>query len=287
MRPRRKYKERSLKMNTNKLLNWLIILTLLLPALLTGSPTLTRAAPRPPNTAETTGPGTSLSAFPSAPAGILTSPNASVSGVAPSAVNQYLTIEPLCRYGDLWGCTSVYTITNESSDTATTQHQFYYEYDYPVHSFDDSIAAKTSKVYDLACIDGIPDGYTSGYAFVASDRPITYTLDPCPRQQGGTAELNPGESTTQTFNEEGIYPVTDPTTKKSGEVQVGMGITSLSLSASSVTTVSVTEDGFTPQVAQVAVGDTVKFVNEDSETRGAIVLKRVWPLFLPLVVCNQ
>jgi hypothetical protein len=268
-------------MNTHKLFNGLIILTLLLPALLTGSPTPTRAAPPSPNTA--------------APAGILTWPHVSTSGVAPGAVNQYLRIEPLYKYGDLRGCTSVYTITNESSETATTRHDFYDEYNY-VHGFDDLITAKASKAYDLADLVVLPDDYDYvGYALVGSDRPITYTLDPCPRQAWGTDELDPGASIAQTFNEEGVYPVTDPTTmdpadpakRVSGEVQVGMGTTSLALSASSVTTVTVTEVGFTPQVVQVAVGDTVRWVNEGSQTHGVIGLERVWSLFLPLVVRNQ
>ena len=269
-------------MNTHKLFNGLIILTLLLPALLTGIPTPTRAAPPSPNTA--------------APAGILPSPYMSTSGVAPGAVNQYLTIEPLWKYRGLGGCISVYTITNQSGETAFTQHSFYDEYDYPVHSLDDPIPAGTSKAYDLADIVALPDDYDYvGYALVASDWPITYTLDPCPRQAWGTTELDPGASIMQTFNEEGTYPVTDPTTvdptdptkRVSGEVQVSTGTMLLSLSASSVTTVTVTEVGFTPQVVQVAVGDTVRWVNEGSQTHSVIGLERVWHLLLPLVVRNQ
>jgi hypothetical protein len=267
-------------MNTHKQFNGLIILTLLLPALLTGSPTPTRAAPPSPNTA--------------APARIPTSPHVSTMGVAPGAVNRFLTIEPLYKYGGLRGCTSVYTITNQSGETATTQHSFYGEYDYVVHGFGDPITARASKAYDLADLVALPDGYV-GYALVGSNWPITYTLDPCPRQAWGTAVLDPGASIAQTFNEEGVYPVTDPTTvdptdltkRVSGEVQVSMGTTPLSLSASSVTTVTVTEGEFTPQVVQVAVGDTVKWVNEGSRTHGVIGLERVWHLFLPLVVRNQ
>ena len=266
-------------MNTHKLFNGLIILTLLLPALLTGSPTPTQAAPPSPNTA--------------ASAGIPTSPHVSTSGVAPGAVNQYLTIEPLYKYGGLRGCTSVYTITNEGSETATTRHDFYDEYNY-VQGFDDLITAGTSTFYNLADIVALPDGYV-GYALVASDRPITYTLDPCTRQAWGTTELDPGASIVQTFNEEGTYPITDPTTvdptdptkRVSGEVQVNTGTMLLFLSASSVTTVTVTEDGFTPQVVQVAVGDTVRWVNEGSQTHGVIGLERVRLLFLPLVVRNR
>lgn len=51
-------------MNTHNLFNSLIILTLLLPTLLTGSPIPTQAAPAPPyalNGAEATEPGMSLS----------------------------------------------------------------------------------------------------------------------------------------------------------------------------------------------------------------------------------
>ncbi len=263
-------------MSTNKLSNLLVILILLLPALLTSTPAPARAVPSPPNTIAHTG--------------ISTSPHGSTNGrrITGHVVAPYLTIRPLYKYSGLWGgCTSVYTITNMSSTDAATRHDFYNEDDSPVHyGFNDYIAAEASGVYALADIgSALPVSYT-GYAIVASDCPITYTLDVCPGQEGGATELNPGGFITHTFDQEGIYPVTDPTTKKSAQVWVGMGTTSLSPSSSPVVTVTVTENGFTPQVVQVAVGDAVKFINEDNEMHGAIVLKRLPPIFLPLVVRN-
>jgi uncharacterized repeat protein (TIGR01451 family) len=85
------------------------------------------------------------------------------------------TISPILK-GDL--CTSVYTITNQSSIEAMTIHEFFEGDDQPVHTLPDAISAGASKTYDLADIAELSDGYT-GYVIVSADQPFTYTLDTC------------------------------------------------------------------------------------------------------------
>ncbi len=86
------------------------------------------------------------------------------------------TISPTLK-GSL--CSSVYTITNQSGETATTVHTFYDEYDQVIHTLDDTVAASASLVYNLAAIPELPLDY-SGYVIVSADRPFSHTLDVCP-----------------------------------------------------------------------------------------------------------
>jgi len=81
------------------------------------------------------------------------------------------------------GCTSIYTVTNQSlSNTAITQHEFF-EVGNPtaVFSFTDTINPTASTPYDLADISGLSNGFT-GTVTIASGQPITATLEPCPNR---------------------------------------------------------------------------------------------------------
>jgi type VII secretion-associated serine protease mycosin len=79
------------------------------------------------------------------------------------------------------GCTSIYTVTNQSVISAAfTVHEFF-EVGVPtaVFSFTDTINPVTSIPYDLADISGLPGGFT-GTLTINSNYPITATLEPCP-----------------------------------------------------------------------------------------------------------
>jgi PKD repeat protein len=100
----------------------------------------------------------------------------------------------------------------------------------------------------------------------------------------GTTQITETGEFTWTFTEEGSYPTMDPTTGKTGEVKVHLGVGPLSISASPAATVTVTSEGFTPQIVEVTVGDTVLWVNGGTETRGVIGYGPEWRVFLPLVM---
>jgi len=91
-----------------------------------------------------------------------------------------LEISPLMkRHGDgLPVCTSIYTVTKQTSLPVFTWHQFHDRDDRSIHDFADTIEDGPSRGYNLADIDELSDGYT-GYVVVQSDHPLTYLLDAC------------------------------------------------------------------------------------------------------------
>ncbi len=78
------------------------------------------------------------------------------------------------------GCTSIYTVTNQSTSAAATTHEFS-EAGNPtaVFSFTDTIEPLAFTPYDLANISGLSDGFT-GTVTITSNWPITATLESCP-----------------------------------------------------------------------------------------------------------
>ena len=72
-------------------------------------------------------------------------------------------------------CSSVYTLTNQSSEVANMVHEFFDGYGDAGYTFADSIAVDMFEVYDLRSMDGLPYGY-NGDAIVSADQPFTYTL---------------------------------------------------------------------------------------------------------------
>lgn len=72
-------------------------------------------------------------------------------------------------------CSSVYTLTNQSSEDAAMVHEFLDGYGDPVYTYVDMIAAGMSELYDLRSMEGLPYGY-NGDVIVMADRPFTYTL---------------------------------------------------------------------------------------------------------------
>jgi uncharacterized repeat protein (TIGR01451 family) len=108
----------------------------------------------------------------------------------PNGTAQYqLTISPTMKGGL---CTSVYTVTNEGSVEATTQHVFYNQEEAHVHDFVDSVAVGASNVYNLDTVGGLTEGYT-GYVIVSADQPVTYTLDACPSAPPPPPDLSPSQ----------------------------------------------------------------------------------------------
>jgi len=77
------------------------------------------------------------------------------------------------------GLSSRYLVTNTSLSTVTTAHYFYDYADQTKGYFPDSIGAGTGKVYGLADVASLPDGY-SGYVIIEADAQITATLLPDP-----------------------------------------------------------------------------------------------------------
>lgn len=69
------------------------------------------------------------------------------------AIPPVLEVSPLTK-------NDCYTVTNESSTLGTYAHQFYDEFDSPVHSFADVIPALDSKVYNLSELSDIPANYS-------------------------------------------------------------------------------------------------------------------------------
>lgn len=70
--------------------------------------------------------------------------------------------------------------------------------------------------------------------------------------------LAKGQAFSKKFTSEGRYPVMDATTGKMGEVRVLPASGTLSMLAT--LTITVTQDGFLPDVAEAFVGDTVRWV---------------------------
>ena len=79
------------------------------------------------------------------------------------------------------GCTSIYTVTNQSViSSAFTVHEFFeVGASTAVFSFTDTINPIAFIPYDLADISGLPGGFT-GTLTINSNCPITATLEPCP-----------------------------------------------------------------------------------------------------------
>ncbi|HHE41299.1 MAG TPA: caspase family protein, partial [Dehalococcoidia bacterium] len=96
------------------------------------------------------------------------------------AHSQYQVSLPVTK--DYLGCTSIYTVTNQSTSTASTMHEFF-EAGNPmaVFSFTDPIGPIASTRYDLADISGLSSGFT-GTVSIGSTQPITATLESCPRR---------------------------------------------------------------------------------------------------------
>jgi PKD repeat protein len=77
------------------------------------------------------------------------------------------------------GLSSRYVVANTVLSTATTVHGFYDSSDQSVGNLIDSIGAGASKVYSLADITWLPDGYT-GHVTITANMPITAALLPDP-----------------------------------------------------------------------------------------------------------
>jgi len=69
---------------------------------------------------------------------------------------------------------SRYTVTNQGTTTATTAHEFYPSGGAPI-LLDDMIALQATKIYDLATISQVPNGFV-GSVTIYADQPFTAEL---------------------------------------------------------------------------------------------------------------
>ena len=96
----------------------------------------------------------------------------------PSTFEYHIDLSPVAKAH--MGCTSIYTVTSQSTLSAT--HEFFEAgVSTPVFGFTDTIDPAAPTPYDLADISGLSDGFT-GTVTIGSNQPITATLEPCPQR---------------------------------------------------------------------------------------------------------
>jgi hypothetical protein len=79
-------------------------------------------------------------------------------------------------------CTSIYTVTNQSTHIGTFDHSFYVSGSPPTGWLEDTISGLGTTAYDLADV-AVPDGFR-GAATISADVPFTVTLASCPSGDG-------------------------------------------------------------------------------------------------------
>ena len=104
----------------------------------------------------------------------------------------YLEIEPVMKnhHDGERICTSVYTVTNESTMVGAYTHDFYVRGYPPIYWFEDTIPGLGSATYDLADMPSFPDGFR-GAATIGADVPFTVTLASCPSEDSAPL-ISPG-----------------------------------------------------------------------------------------------
>ncbi|MBN2391374.1 MAG: hypothetical protein JXR84_11650 [Anaerolineae bacterium] len=110
---------------------------------------------------------------------------------------------------------SRYVITNMSTADATTLHSFFDSNGTSSGELVDTLQAGQSRIYDLATLGFIPDGYI-GYAIIQADWPISGTVlpdeGPCSRPLTEVSLIGPSEGSTRiAYNFTAVIIPTDAT----------------------------------------------------------------------------